>query len=281
MSAHLAGWRVLVPHGGDWGRRVEALLADQGAEAVVVPLIEFAPPHDVVALDDALRRAVTGAYAWVVVTSGTTVTALAGRVPAVLRDAASPGGPGAAATSGLAEVLAATRIAAVGPGTARALERHGLTADLVPSGERSARGLVADFPAPPRPGGAGARVLVPRSDLAEPTVVDGLRAAGWEVDDVVAYRTVAGPVPGDALRAEVRDGAVDAVLLSSASTATHLVELVGTPPPATVVCCIGPRTEAAARSLGLEVHVVPPAASAEDMVAALARHAADHPRRSA
>ncbi|WP_161784033.1 uroporphyrinogen-III synthase [Cellulomonas carbonis] len=259
----LAGRRVLVPHGGDWGRRVAALLAEHGAEAVVVPLIEFSPPDDVRPLDDAMRRLAGGAYDWLVVTSGTTVTALAGRVRA---------------PAGLVDVLGGAHVAAVGPGTARVLERHRVTPDLVPAGERSARGLVAEFPAP---AGPASRVLVPHSDLAEPTVVDGLRAAGWRVDDVVAYRTVAGPQPGAELRAAVRDGDVDTVLLSSASTVTNLVELVGVPPASTVVCCIGPRTEAAARAHGLEVHVVPAAASAEDMVGALVRHAADHPRRPA
>ncbi|MBC7291461.1 MAG: uroporphyrinogen-III synthase [Actinotalea sp.] len=263
----LAGRRVLVGRGGDWGERVAALLATEGAEGVVVPLITFAPPADVAPLEEALRRLADGAYDWVTVTSATTVTALAERVPGVL-------GPDRA----LPDLLRATRVAAVGPGTARALTEHGVATDLLPSGERSAAGLVAEMTGQGAVGRgdgtrtSGARVLVPHSDLAEPTVVDGLRAAGWAVDEVVAYRTVRGPGPSEAVRAAWRSGGIHAVLLSSASTVRSLVELLGTPASSVVVCCIGSRTAAAARELGLRVDVVPAAASAEELVAALAAH---------
>lgn len=260
-AARLAEWRVLVPHGGDWGDRVTSLLVAEGAQAVVVPLITFAPPEEVTALDAAVGRLADRTYDWVTVTSGTTVTALADRVAALL-------GPEAR----LADALAGTRVAAVGPGTARVLAAHGVTPDLLPSGERSAAGLVAEMTALP---GSAARVLVPRSDLAEPTVVDGLRAAGWAVDDVVAYRTVPGPPPDDEVRAAWASGTIHAVLLSSASTARNLVDLLGAPPSSVVVCCIGSRTSAAARGLGLRVDVVPDAASAEELVAALAAAAPD------
>jgi uroporphyrinogen-III synthase len=264
-TRRLEGRRVLVPRGGDWGRRVAALLAAEGADAVVVPLIAFAPPDDVAALDAAVGRLRAGAYDWLAVTSRTTVTALAERIPAVL-------GAGA----GLADLLAGTPVAAVGPGTARVLQEHGVDADLLPSGERSGAGLVEELVARGRRpgGGGGRRVLVPHSDLAEPTVVDGLRSAGWVVDEVVAYRTVPGPPPGDDVVAAWRSGAIGAVLLSSASTARNLVDLLGAPPPSVVVCCIGSRTAAAARTLGLRVDVRPANASGEELVEALAAHAA-------
>ncbi len=276
----LDGWPVLVPHGGEWGEKVTGLLAHHGAVATVVPLIEFAPPEDVAVLDTALVRLTEGAYDWVTITSGTTVTALAGRAAGIV----NPTSPAARNPStALAAMIGRTQLAAVGPGTARVLERHGLTPHLVPTGEHSARGLVAEFPPPPLPADpsapSSARVLSPHSDLAEPTVVDGLRAAGWEVDDVVAYRTVSGPQPSSELREDVRAGVFRAVLLSSASTVTNLLELVGPPPPRTLVCCIGPRTVRAAEAAGLEVHVVPEHATAEDLVEALAQHGlAQHAR---
>src|SRR5690606_36210858 len=215
-----------------------------GASAVVVPVIEFAPPHDVAPLDDALERLSIGVYEWLVVTSATTVTALAGRV-----------GPGA-----LRDVVGRTRVAAVGPATAAALERAQVPVALIPEGERSARGLVAEMPDPPGP---GAGVLAPHSDLAEPTLVEGLTARGWAVDDPVAYRTVAGAV-GEDVRAAMASGGFDAVLLSSPSTVTNMLELVGRPPARTVLACIGPRTRRAAESHDLHVAVTPPAASAEE-----------------
>ncbi|MCU1431043.1 MAG: porphobilinogen deaminase [Actinotalea sp.] len=273
----LAGWRVLVPRGGEWGERVVTLLEAHGATATVVPLIEFAPPEELTRLDSALTGLALGVYDWVTITSGTTVPYLAARAPLHVSSAVRTA-PGPAFA--LAALLGNASVAAVGPGTAAALARIGITPDLVPSGERSAQGLLAEFPAPAVAVGPGlsGRVLVPHSDLAEPTLADGLRAKGWLVDDVVAYRTVSGSLPGPQLRDDVRSGAFDAVLLSSASTVTHLVELVGTPPPSTVVCCIGPRTERAALDQGLPVHVVPEEASAQGLVDGLVRYAQEVPR---
>ena len=271
----LRGWRVLVPRGGEWGERVTSLVEDQGGEAVVVPLIEFAPPTDLTSYDSVITALARGEYDWLVVTSSTTVMSLAGRVATLAnRGRQTPG-------TALATFVGETRVAAVGPGTARSLERVGVAPALMPSGERSARGLLAEFPRADdgTPGSLGrpGRVLLPQSDLAEATLADGLRELGWQVDEVVAYHTLSGPVPGAGLRTEVREGQFDAVLLSSASTVTNLVELVGPPPPTTAVCCIGPRTERAALDHGLRVHVVPEAASAEALVDALARYALGGP----
>lgn len=273
----LTGWRVLVPRGGDWGLRTAAALAAHGAEAVVVPLIEFGPPDDLTRLDSALATLARGDYDWLVVTSSTTVQSLSARIATLAnRGHATP-------ADVLRTFVGETQVAAVGPGTASSLERHRLTAALVPQGERSARGLLAEFPAPDGgPGSLGrpGRVLLPQSDLAEATLAEGLRELGWEVDVVVAYRTHSGPVPGHDLREDMRTGGFDAVLLSSASTVTNLVELVGAPPPTTAVCCIGPRTAAAARAHGMTVHVVPPAASGDGLVEGLVAYASGRPSRT-
>ena len=257
---------MLVPRGGEWAQKVADLLAPHGATTVAVPLIEFAPPHD---LEPARRRPrpalALGRYDWLAITSATTVSSLAGRVAARRMVPGSPD-PGEA----LAAVIGATRVAAVGPATAAPLRRSGIDVALIPA-THSAAGLVEA--APPGPG----RVLVPHSDLADATLADGLRARGFEVDEVVAYRTVAGPPAAPPVRAELADGRIRAVLLSSPSTVTQLLELVGTPPPGTVVACIGPRTARAAEEAGLTVHVTPPSSSTEDLVDALVRHAQENP----
>jgi len=272
-GAPLAGWRVLVPHAGEWGDRVSALLAEQGATATVVPLIEFTAPDDVTPLDDAVHRLAQGAYRWLVVTSGTAVLALGSRAATLF---------GGRADHALVGALGSTRVAAVGPGTARALERSGVEVHLLPERERSARGLVAEFPAAPA-SGDGVAVLYPRSDLADGTVADGLAALGWEVDAPIAYRTVtgdlSGPVSGAELREDVRAGVFHAILFSSGSTVRSTLEVVGPPPAPTVVACIGPRTERAARDAGLDVHVLSRVASAEGLVEALAEYAAEQEQR--
>ncbi|TGY84435.1 uroporphyrinogen-III synthase, partial [Cellulomonas shaoxiangyii] len=168
------------------------------------------------------------------------------------------------------------RVAAVGPGTRRALEAVGVRVDVVPPVRSTAVDLVAAWPAAPTttaaPGDteAAARVLFPRGDLAAPTLADGLTAAGWSVDDPVVYRTVpAGPPEPEVARAWAA-GEVDAVLLTSASTVRALVEHLGPPPAGTRVAVIGPSTAAEARRLGLRVDAVAAEQTLLGLVAALA-----------
>ena len=144
-----------------------------------------------------------------------------------------------------------TRTAAVGEATAAALlAATGRPADLIP--ERStAQDLVAVLPSAPERGG---RMIVLRGDRARDDVVDGARAAGWEVIDVVVYQTVA--VEPD--RTEVlRASSADAVLLASGSAAESwatALTAVGVESP--TVIAIGEPTATAATRVGLRVDAV-------------------------
>ena len=206
-------------------------LADLGAAVVELPVIAIEDPADGgAALTDAADLAVQGAYAWVVVTSANAVArmvdALAGR--------ALPAG---------------TAWAAVGTSTAKALAVRGLEAGLVPP-EAVSDSLVAAFPPARDPGGPGATVLFARAERVRNVVVPGLEAKGWRVDEVVAYRTVAGAVDPDAVAAA---RAADAVAFTSSSTVERTVDLLGVGGLPPVVVSIGPVTSAAARAAGLDV----------------------------
>ncbi|WP_439689719.1 uroporphyrinogen-III synthase [Curtobacterium sp. SP.BCp] len=247
---------VLVPRGGAWGATVAGAARARGLDAVVVPLITDAPPEDPAALDAALARLAAEAgrhdspsavgtgpdgagspAPWLAVTSATAVRMVAGRMPSL------PAG---------------VRVACVGQATARAARQAGWRVDVVPDTE-SAAGLVAAFPQP-----AG-RVLFPRSELAAPTLVEGLRARGIDVEDVVAYRTVG---TGDE---PVRlDRAPDAVLVTSGSVASQVARRMTPLDPGTRIACIGPGTAAAAREVGLPVHVVARSRSADALLDAVA-----------
>lgn len=234
-AAPLAGLRVLVPRAAPGLDPLAIALSTAGAEPVTVELIETVPPEDPTDLDDLLLALGAGYYTWVAVTSASAVPVLVDRAEEI--------------GSTLAELLATTRVAAVGPATARALRHVGVHVDLVPQGTSSAASLLTQWPALSDEG----RVLLPHADLAAPTLATGLRALGWQVDDVVAYRTVRGAPPDAATRSAWTRGDIGAVLLTSGSTARHLVELLGPPPPGTLVCCIGPSTRAEAERLGLPV----------------------------
>ena len=132
----LFGWRVLVPRTKDQAGPLVARLRGYGAVPDEVPTISVEPPRNPLQMDKAVRGLVEGRYEWIAFTSVNAVKAV--------REKFEEYGLDARAFSGL-------KIAAVGDKTAQAIAAWGLRADLVPSGEQSAAGLLADWPRVRRP----------------------------------------------------------------------------------------------------------------------------------
>ena len=243
----LVGWRVLVPRGGKWGDDVAATLRSHGAVPVIAPMINFASTQDGAALADALARLQGREFDWIVVTSATTVDVL---------------------TSQQVTIPEQTKIAAVGETTSAALALAGYRVDFVPQGDNSARGLIREWPK----AAIGGRVLIPQSDIAEPTLVAGLANLGLDVEFVAAYRTVGVPV-SDQVAADVASGVIRAVLVTSGSVARQVQAQLAPLPERTVIACIGPRTAFDARAAGITVHLIAETRSATGLVESLVAHA--------
>lgn len=228
-GAPLTGARVVVTRATNQASSLVERLGALGAEVVAVPTIAVVEPTDG---GEALRATLgcLDEYDWLVVTSANgaeqVVTHLAGM-----------------------DIPPAIKVGVIGPGTADALAREGITPDLVPD-RFVAEGLLADFPPPPTQGG---RVLLAQAAGARPVLADGLAAAGWQVERVEAYRTVHPAVDGELAD---RARSADVVTFTSASTVTGYVAAVGLAPPPRAVACIGPVTAEAARSAGLQVDAV-------------------------
>ena len=263
----LFGKRVLVTRTREQASETVALLRSQGAEAVAVPVIEIRPPGD----PEPLRRAVSdlraGRYAWAAFTSANGVDRTFAEIAALGADA---------------RALASARVAAIGPATARALEKQGIRADVVARefrGEGLASGMLE---AMGRTGfgalavaGAGTRVLLARAAKARDALPEALRGAGCEVDVVVAYETHAPPAEIAAgLAEDLEAGRIDAVAFTSGSTVENLCDLLGPSAPSLLarprVAAIGPITRDAAVARGLRVDVVPAEYTVPALVAALA-----------
>ena len=198
----LFGWRVLVPRTKEQAGSLSARLRGYGAVPEEVPTISVEPPRNPQQMDKAVRGLVEGRYEWIAFTSVNAVKAV--------REKFEEYGLDARAFSGL-------KVAAVGDKTAAAIAAWGLRADLVPSGEQSAAGLLADWPPYDEVLDPINRVFLPRADIATENLVAGLIDLGWECDDVTAYRTVrAAPPPApirDAIKSgQVRRGGVHLVL---------------------------------------------------------------------
>ena len=106
--------------------------------------------------------------------------------------------------------------------------------------------------------------------MARDVLPDGLRAAGWEVDVVDAYRTVPAHLTDEQRSAAAT---ADTVTFTSSSTVERYLELLGTDAVPATVACIGPITAATARERGLEVDVEAAEHSIAGLVAALVDHA--------
>jgi uroporphyrinogen-III synthase len=224
----LEGRVVIVTRPEGQAAELAERLRARGAEVIEAPAIriERVPPGG--RLDEAIREAARGRYAWVLFTSAAGVEAWFGRA-----DELSVGDPEA-------------MVAAVGAGTAEALTARGRHPDLVPP-TYTTRALGEAFP-----DGTG-EVLLARADLATAELEDALRDKGWAPIRVEAYRTeLADDLPAPATAA-LEEGRVDAVTFTSASTVRGFVRAVGGAPDGVVAVCIGPVTAAAARQAGLTV----------------------------
>jgi uroporphyrinogen-III synthase len=244
----LAHWRVLVPRGGAYGEVVAATLRSYGASPVVAPMVNFASPEDVPALTSALARLESGEFDWLAVTSAAVVDVL---------------------VSQQITIPAKTRVAAVGETANTALSLAGYRVDFAPEADKSMRGLLKEWPQSETAG----RVLVPQADLSEPHLLADLAELGLDIEFVTAYRTVGVAVP-EKVVADVAEGRIRAVLVSSGSVARQVEAQLAPLPSTTIVACIGPRTAFDARAAGLTVHVIAESRTTESLVEGLAEYAA-------
>jgi len=250
----LAGRRIVVTRAARQSGGLRERLEQQGAEVLLLPTIEIAPPESYGPLDEALRDAKR--FAWLVVTSANAVRVIGERLAEI----------------GLSsESLAHLHCAAIGPSTAEAMQTLGLKVDVVP--ERYVGDSLGDAL---KDQVRGQRVLLVRAAVARDIVPDALQAAGATVTVVDAYRTV---VPPDATeRAKLIFEAKqlpDAVVFTSGSTVTHLLDVLreaGLALPRDVACVsIGPVTSAALRDAAVVVAVEAETASLDGLVDACVR----------
>jgi uroporphyrinogen III methyltransferase / synthase len=242
----LHGKRVVVTRARAQASGLAATLRELGAEVVELPAIRIEPRIE----SDAVRQAVAAVhtYALVCLTSPNGVRLLFEAMAEQGRDA---------------RALANATVAAIGAGTARALQERGIVPDVVP--DRFVAEALVDALAMvhvrDRP------VLVARAADARDVLPDALRERGAAVDVVALYETVREAPDPEALAA-AREA--DYLTFTSSSTVRNLVEaLDGKWPSKARVVSIGPVTSATAGEAGLGVDVEAERHDVEGLVAAL------------
>ena len=236
-TSPLFGKRVLVTRTRQQASALSALLASRGAVPVELPVIAVEPLDSVASLDKSLAD--ISAYQWLVFTSANGVGLFFDRLTARGLDARALGG---------------VRLAVIGPGTARALQEHGIKADFMPESyvaEALAAGLAPML-------ASGDRVLLPRAEGGRSVLIEELQKAGASVDEVLLYRAAPGEDVAERAKEVFAEG-VDAATFASSSTVRGLVDALGGDVSVVngcAVACIGPVTAETARGLGVRVDAV-------------------------
>src|SRR3954453_10072154 len=111
----LNGKRIIVSRAKEQAGSLSNLLQEQGADVLEIPFIEIRPAQSYEALDKAIENLL--AYDWLILTSVNGVTALFSRLEKQGKSEAD---------------LLHLKIAAIGPATRKAIEKHGLPVDVMP-----------------------------------------------------------------------------------------------------------------------------------------------------
>jgi uroporphyrinogen III methyltransferase/synthase len=247
----LFGKRVLVTRPSLQAEGMELMLRRRGATPVLHPVIEIKPLTSYRKLDKAIKN-VPG-YDWLVFTSVNGVESFFYRLEQLGKDS---------------RWLAHASIAVIGPATYRELEKQGITADFMPAKYTSA-GFLSEIS---NNRIINQRFLLPRADIADRELSDGLRELGGLVDEVAVYRTVENRT-GPAKKQELLlKSGIDVITFTSSSTVTGLLRGLSEEDIVEIkakIACIGPKTADAAVSAGLKADIIAPESTVESLVEAI------------
>ena len=253
----LFGHSILVTRARAQASEFAAALEQLGAEVIQTPVIRIESLADSAEMAEAVHQA--GAFDWVVFTSVNGVDAFWETLDREGLDV---------------RALAGVKLAAIGEPTADRLRRIGLRVDLVPK-RFVAEGLLEAFDAL---GPVAARkFLIPRSEIARPLLVDGLRERGAEVHEVAAYRTVAGEHFPEAVLDRLESGEIGLVTFTSSSTVTNFIDALPEARRTAILsrvrgASIGPITSDTMREQGVSIAVTASESTIPGLIEAIQAH---------
>lgn len=254
----LLGQSVLVTRPeGDAETTVE-LLEELGARVLSAPAITIRPIDEPTELDNALKN--LHEFDWLVFTSSNGVRFFFERLRKIGLDN---------------RALGHLKFAAIGPGTARALNDRGFLADVVPEKYRS-----EDFAEALASQVKGQRLLLARADRGRTVLKDQLEPIAAQVVQIPVYHNEdAKDLPADII-SELQSGQVDWVMLTSSAIVRRFRGMLPTDFSAEVLsrinfASISPVTSAAAREVGIEPTVEATEFTIPGLISAICEHVAN------
>jgi uroporphyrinogen-III synthase len=229
MRLALAGTSIVVTRAVHQAEELAEPLRALGADVILLPVIEIAPPADSAPLAEAAARA--REYDWIVFTSANAVAAFAAELQEPLYSRR-------------------TRVAAIGAATHDVAEQYGFEVSLTPD-KFVAESLVAALGSENL---EGRRILIPSAAVTRDVVPRELRRRGAVVDVVEAYRNVipaAAPVQAKTI---FQEPFPTWVTFASSSAVDHLLAITSIEALQEVnIASIGPVTSETVRKHALSV----------------------------
>ena len=247
----LFGRRILVTRASRQAAGLEKLLTRHGALPVRLPSIEIKPIDGNKKLDKAISK--IREYNWVVFTSVNGVELFFKRLNELEMDA---------------RVFKDIKIGAIGPATGRSLLERGITADYIPkvyTGQGFIKGLKKYRV-------SGKRFLLPRADIADRELSNGLGKLGAVTDEIIIYHTVRPRGSSSAIKELLLQGNIDVITFTSSSTVTNLVSRLNSKDRSNIrarIACIGPKTAETAIKSGLKVDIMAREQTMEGLIEAM------------
>ncbi len=240
-SKPLFGKRVVVTRALEQAGDFARLLERQGAEPLSFPTIKTTAPPDLKPLDSAIKR--LSSYDWAIFTSVNGVKYFFERLEKLGRDLRD---------------LKGVKICAIGPMTAKAITALKIRVDLTPK-EYRAEAIIEGLG---KRRIKGKRFLLARAMEAREILPVEIKRLGGKIDVVPSYRTVRPAKEAGELKERLKEGSVDMITFTSASTVTNFMANFKKAEAASLlkdvrIACIGPITADAAKGYGLRVDIMP------------------------
>lgn len=227
----LSGRGILITRPREHALALAGLVRVAGGDPVLFPTLEILPPDDPAAVAGVIARLSSFQLAIFV-----SPTAAARGCEMVSASAWPPG----------------LRVAAVGAGTAKTLERLGYRDVISPQGEADSEALAA---LPELQNLRGCAVVIFRGQGGREWLRTTLQARGARVEYAECYRRARPAADAGGLLARWQRGGIEAVSITSAESLENLVAMLGPTGKgylcATPVFVPHPRVAAAARELGV------------------------------
>jgi uroporphyrinogen III methyltransferase / synthase len=255
----LEGKTVLITRPVAQSEEMTSLFTKFGASVIHCPTIEVVEPESWHALDAAINK--MASYDWIVFTSANGAVFFFRRLAEKLSDVVGP--------------MSNLVVCAIGPATAKAIERAGGRVGVIASDSKAEGALRTIIE---QAGGEekirGLRFLIPRARVAREVLPFELGRLGAHVDAIETYQTVKPEVDSTTIVRLFNEAAIDVITFTSSSTVTNFASLMGVDDLSsllkdTLVACIGPVTAATALEHGLRNIIQPRLYNATALVEAI------------